>query len=82
MSKRKKYPLAPGWLKLTTPEFELAYSCPDCGRRVRVVSARKLIAGKEDAKITVSCGCSGSFLYQPSKEERFAILRRYHIRLN
>jgi|HubBroStandDraft_6_1064221.scaffolds.fasta_scaffold201188_2 hypothetical protein len=81
MSKRKKYTLAHDWKKiLTPPGIELEKVCPNCGEHFRVVTARKLIAGKLDAWVVAQCGCSG-ILYEPNKSERLKILRRYQIRL-
>jgi hypothetical protein len=79
--KRKKYALAPGWLNFETPEIELARTCPDCGQRLRVTSARKLLAGKDDARIFTACGCSWG-MYKPTKDERAVIRRRYYIQTN
>ena len=81
MTKRRKFPLAAGWRRIVTPpDIQLEKMCANCGDHFRVVSARKLIAGKEDAWVVAECTCTAR-LYQPNRDERIAILRRYRVRL-
>jgi hypothetical protein len=75
MSARKKYRLAPGWRGRDTPPVALSTRCPRCGRHLRVTSAKKLLAGKLDAKVFTACGCSWG-MYQPCKDERAELLTR------
>ena len=51
-------------------------TCSNCGERVRVVSAKRLLHGKKKARIVVACGCSRGF-HRPTIEERRALLIRH-----
>lgn len=77
MSKRRKYKLIAGWRNFATPDIKLHWKCPDCGRYYRAKSAKKLLAGKKDAKIFASCACRVA-LYRPDRFERIALLRRHN----
>lgn len=53
-----------------------------CGAKLRVVSARKLLAGKRSAAVIVRCsGCDNADLIRLRRDEREAFVRRSRFRV-